>query len=327
MYSTTRSGNGMPVLNPRLTQVLVSIALVSVWIGLPARAQNAEPSQKVRLSRRQPLVPPEPAQRDARVLAKGAVHANATSCNLSYYGGPVVSNVEVAVVYWNFGVDATAQANLPGFYQGLTESSYLDMLSEYSTDVAPVGGLGGTNQSIGRGSYLGTFTIVPTTCNDPTAKSCNLADSDLQAELEVQIGNGNLPAPDYDAAGNVRTVYMFYFPPNITLTTPSGTSCQDFCGYHSTFQSNSQPVAYGALMDTTTGPCAGSCGNQPSGFNDLTYISSHELAEAITDTAIGLDTSGTLAPPLAWYANGNTCGEIGDICFTGSPTAFAIGSS
>src|SRR5262249_15444979 len=48
-----------------------------------------------------------------------------------------------------------------------------------------------------------------------------------------------------------------------------------------------------------------------------TFIASHELAEAATDTDIGLDTSTTLYQyPAAW--GDNNCGEIGDICASGA---------
>ena len=85
---------------------------------------------------------------------QGGVH-------LSYYGGPVVSNVQVVVVYWGANVNAQTLANIPGFYQGVTDSVYFDLLSEYSTDVTPVGGGTGTNQSIGRGSFVQGTTITP----------------------------------------------------------------------------------------------------------------------------------------------------------------------
>jgi hypothetical protein len=45
------------------------------------------------------------------------------------------------------------------------------------------------------------------------------ADHDFgEAQLLAQINAGHLPAAVLDAAGNVNTIYMIYFPPGKTIT-------------------------------------------------------------------------------------------------------------
>lgn len=256
-----------------------------------------------------------------RFSAPGCSHTP----SFQYFGGPVISNAEVVAVYWNSGVNAEAQSLLPQFYRDIMNSPYFDLLSEYSTDVAPTGGQGGTNQSVGQGGYIGAYTLSPSKCGDPTAKSCTLTDSDLQAELTAQINAGNLPQPSYDTAGNVNTVYMMYFPPNITISAFQSTSCVQFCAYHNTYDYNSQPLAYSVLMDEATGPCSSGCGNSPTPFNNVTYVSSHELAEAVTDTDVGLYTGQSIGYPVGWYDN--NCGEIADICDNGSVATVTAGGN
>jgi hypothetical protein len=57
----------------------------------------------------------------------------------------------------------------------------------------------------------------------------------------------------------------------------------------------------------------------PEGKVRQTSVTSHEFAEAVTDTEIGLDTSNNYANPAAWGDNNNNCGEIADICDDNSP--------
>ena len=233
------------------------------------------------------------------------------AAHLNYYGGPVMSNVNVVTVFWTNAVDAGVQTTMPAFYSAITNSPYYDLLSEYATNRTPVGGGSGTNQSIGRGSSGGTFTIVPSSCNDGSL--CTIDDTAIQTELLAQINGGHLPAPELDNAGNVNTLYMIYFPLNVTITQGGQQSCVIFCAYHGTTSAKYKlnNLEYGVFPDMgPSSSCFGGCGADPNYLNDTTAVSSHELAEAVTDAEVGIAT--VLAPPLAWYDSVN--GEIGDIC-------------
>ncbi len=286
------------------------LALLGFFSVVPVKAQEDQASrlwQQAPLPKSTrpihivPFVTNPPAADD--VISQSTV-------SLRYYGGPVVSNVQVVVVYWGANVNSEIEAKIPGFYQAVTNSVYFDLLSEYSTNVTPVGGGTGTNQSIGQGSYVEAVTITPTIGDCPP--TCNITDAQIQTEILSQINAGNLPAPQYDSSGNDETEYAIYFPPGASISLDGSGSCVSggFCAYHSTGSYNSKNLAYGVFPDVYTGGCSSGCGSSSTAFNNLTSVSSHELAETVTDVAVG--DAVTIGPPLAWYDTSN--GELADIC-------------
>jgi len=111
----------------------------------------------------------------------------------------------------------------------------------------------------------------------------------------------------------------------MTITDFNATSCTDFCAEHQTAQMTQGGVTYSvpyAIMPSQyAGPCksSGGCGTSTqTDFQNTTEIASHELAESVTDTEIGLAEG--LDAPIAWYdavdqvQQGSMGGEIGDIC-------------
>jgi len=205
-----------------------------------------------------------------------------------YYGGPVISSVKIAVVMWGKGVPKTTGSLISPFFKALVNSTYIDQLAQYSTNITGVNGHPGTNQTITRGSFRGKFRITPSN----TSKT--LSDGDVQTELKAQIAAGALPAAD------LNTLYMIYFPPGITITLGNLRSCSSFGAYHEAVSATVTPanIFYGIMPD---------CGYS---FSGVTSVSSHEFAEAITDA---IPTPGTHpAYPQAWNTvNGS---EIGDLC-------------
>jgi hypothetical protein len=240
------------------------------------------------------LIPPRPRSNSQSIVA-----------NVFYYGGPVVSNPQVIAVYWGPNVDSQIVSTIPSFYQDVLSSFYEDGLYEYSTlGVTGHTGHAGSNQAIGRGTFVTGTTITPSNTNTTVTQD------DIANELSSQITNGHLQAPQFDATGNASTIYMVYFPSGITISLFGSNSCQIFCAFHYGFQYNGVLVPFGVFPELLSGPCVGGCGSDPTQFNNLTSVSSHELIEAITDTdvsaAINIDF------PLAWYDQSN--GELGDIC-------------
>src|SRR5579859_6827244 len=236
------------------------------------------------------------------------VFAAPAGAHLSYFGGPVVSNVHIVQVLWGNGsylpqVSSTSTPSIASFYSDITSSGFITLLSQYNTPAS-----GGTNQTIGNGTFDGQFTIIP------SVSGSTVDDTQIQSELLAQINAGHLPSPMLDAAGNVNTVYMFFFPPGITITQGGSSSCVSggFCAYHGTTSStfNGNNILYGVHPDMQAGSgCDVGCGSS-STFNNYTSVASHELAEAMTDADVGIAT--TFSAPLAWYDMNN--GEIGDIC-------------
>ena len=303
----------------RLLPRMISACRIALLIGmcLFALANTAWPQQEHSVPQALPARPihivrmtvnPKTLKPDAPIPLAPAAH-------LDYYGGPVVSNLQVVVVFWGSSVSAVVTGGIGGFFQGITDSTYFDLLSEYTTNVTPIGGGTGTNQSIGRGSYGGEFTISPSVCN---VTPCVVTDAQVQAEVLSQINAAHLPTPALDANGNVNTLYMIYFPPDVTIDLGSSVSCVQFCAYHGTTSNtfNSKNLAYGVMPDfAAPSGCSVGCGGGNE-FQNITSVSSHEMAETVTDIDVGIAT--VFGPPLAWYdANSNDQdggGEIGDIC-------------
>jgi hypothetical protein len=243
--------------------------------------------------------------------------------NPLYYGGPVISNVQVVPVMWNSDVNAAITANITQFFADATVSPWLDMMSEYAPSGSTVtGGTGGSGQSIGRGTATAAVTITPVKCPAGSGSNCKVSDVQLQTEINLQIANNVLPQPVNDAGGNPNTVYMVFFPPNISLSGPGGfgSSCVagGFCAYHNTglLGTTQNPLLYGAVMDEFTSGCSLGCGESAVALQNETNVASHELSEAITDADIGLDIQNNYAYPGAW--GDNNCGEIADICDEGN---------
>jgi hypothetical protein len=223
------------------------------------------------------------------------------AATMLYYAGPVISSVKVAVVFWGTGVAKITTSRIGPFFSALVDSTYVDQLAQYSTNITGVNGRRGTDQTIARGSYLGAFRITPAN----TAKT--LTDTELHQEIRAQIASGALPAQDTD------TLYMIYFPANITITIDKLVSCVDFGAYHEAKSAklSDKNIYYGVMPD---------CGG---GFSAITYASSHEFAEAVTDA---IPTPGSHpAFPQAWNtADGY---EIGDLCEGDSTTLTAAGKT
>jgi hypothetical protein len=214
---------------------------------------------------------------------------------LTYYGGPVLTHVNVIPVYWNSNV--AYQSNLNSFYSAIPSGStiYTSLLSQYS--------------SIGTGTRGTPFV--------DTKGTGTFTDAQVQAELNALFSAGKIPAP------NGSNYYPVHFPSGVTIVDSSGdSSCTTWCAYHGTYVRNGVNVNYGIIPDQG-GSCAGGCGSNSQRVNNLTSVSSHELVEATTDPAVGLATD--YAPPLAWY--NSTYGEIGDICNASQATISVSGTS
>ncbi|MDE2238111.1 MAG: hypothetical protein KGK30_09495, partial [Elusimicrobia bacterium] len=230
---------------------------------------------------------------------------SASSGNLLYYGGPVISRVKVTAVFWTNQVNRETQARIGSFFSNILDSSYMDWLSEYDTDLRAVDGRAGTGQKIGRGSYAGSVTIQPRNA------SRDLTDAMLQKELAAQIAAGRLPPPD------ANTLYMLYFPPNSHIPIGQEASCEAFCAYHEGFKTASgASVFYGVMPDCGSWSCG-----EGSRFNNLSSVSSHEAMEAVTDP---FPTPGSNpAYPQAWNTSDGE--EVADLCVGGDSTVTGHG--
>ena len=224
-----------------------------------------------------------------------APDARATG-QMEYYGGPVFSTIKVISVIWGSKVNPQIVSGIGGFYTAATNSTFFDIMAQYGTNLVGINGHQGTNQQIGRGTYVGQVVITP--FNSKTT----LTDKAVRKEIVAQIAAGKLPVPD------ANTLYMTYFPPGVTIELGSSKSCSAFGAYHEGFKNATYGgILYGVMPD---------CGYS---FTDSTVVSSHELAEATTDN---FPTPGSNPKyPQAWNTTGGY--EIGDLCegYSGTLTA------
>jgi hypothetical protein len=222
--------------------------------------------------------------------------------HLTYFGGPVISNVQIVDVLWGPNVNKTVANNMPNYLSALVKSAWLAWLCEYNTlgKSKPT-----SNQVIGLGNFVGQKTIVPFN------KKKVLSDKEIQVELTKQLNAGNLPKPKNDAEGRTLTMYVIEFPHDIFISSQGGSCAPNgFCGYHSAMKYKGKPLIYSVQPDFGPGSgCDVGCGNGTMLQNQQS-THSHEIAEAITDPDGPFATS--INFPVGWYDRAN--GEIGDIC-------------
>jgi hypothetical protein len=302
------------------------LCLLLICLTLPALAQVSQSNSPAGNLVMAPVTPMKHGVpwRDPNVQNAAAVgFAAPAGAHLSYFGGPIISNVQVVQVLYGSGsyntqVAGSSSPTMGNFFTDITSTGLISLLQQYNTNIS-----GGTGQVFGNGTFGGLFQIVPSSANNGST----IDDSQIQSELLAQINAGHLPAPVLDAQGNPNTLYMIYFPPGKTITQGGSSSCVagGFCAYHGTTSStlNSKHVLYGVLPDMQAGSgCSTGCGTS-SVFGNYTSVTSHELTEAMTDADVGIAT--TFAAPLAWYDMTN--GEIGDICNGQQGTYVANGTT
>jgi hypothetical protein len=275
----------------------VRVHLAALALALIASRSSAADSA-LGLHRASPILRPERAA------------PAAAGVRLVYFGGRVLSNVELVKVLWGDGryepyVAGDGTPSLDAFLGAVAGSAFVTGLAEYDTTAAAFGGVPGTNQHIGAGTFLGAVRIVP------SVSGGTVDDVDIAAELAEQLAKGGLPPPRADAAGNLETLYLVYLPAGKTVTLGTEQSCRTFCAYHGAFTWQGRRVPYAVLPDLSRGSgCDAGCGGAEP-FANAAAVVTHELAEAITDPDVSAAGTGA-GPPLAWYDPLN--GEIGDLC-------------
>jgi len=137
--------------------------------------------------------------REGGGLATAAPRAAPATAQLTYRGGPLLSAVEVATVFWGAAwSEATAQStaqSLNAFFQFVVASPYIDQLAEYGTPQHP----------IGRGRYVGTARVTD------TAPAATVTDAAIRQMIQGALTRNALPAP------TANTVYFAFLPPGVTV--------------------------------------------------------------------------------------------------------------
>lgn len=205
---------------------------------------------------------------------------------LSNHGGAVIQAIEVVPIYWGAGWASGSNGQLStqidGFFDYIVTSSLMDMLAEYSLPGTP----------IQHGTRLSSLRITSSEPGDVTSTGRQVTDAQIQQALEGWIADHTAPAT------TANTLYFIYLPPGCVSVGPGGNggSCSSYCGYHDVIAGTG--IYYAVIPYVNCNGCL-----FPGAFLDtITEVTSHELAEAITDPALN-----------TWW-DPDTGNEIGDIC-------------
>lgn len=206
---------------------------------------------------------------------------------VSFHGGAVLSQVETQAVYlgsdWNTNATIKGQVTqLDNYLSYIVRSPYMDMLTN-------------AGYGVGRGSSTaGAVDAVS------LSKTANLSDASIQSYLNSMINSGQLATPD------ANRLYVVYVEPGVVVSLAGSTSKNSFLGYHGAFAGSAGEDVHYAVMPYpgTPNPTPGSQGFATV-FDELTVVTSHELAEAVTDPNVNYKS-------LGWYDD-TLNGEIGDL--------------
>jgi hypothetical protein len=209
---------------------------------------------------------------------------------VTYHGGALLPHVDVQALYYgsdwyNNSSYYNQTGYLEGFLNTIVHGSYMDMLAK-------------DGYGVGRGSFeSGKIALVNIN------KSQYLTDGQLRSALQAYIHNGVLKAP------NSNSLYVIYVEDDVAVSDGSATSRTDFLGYHGAFagtDASGQPTDIRYAVIPYPGGHVGN-GTVPwlSTLGQLTEVTSHELAEAVTDPDVNYRS-------LSWYDD-TLNGEVGDI--------------
>ena len=215
---------------------------------------------------------------------------------VTYHGGALLTAVEAQAVYlggdWNStSALQTQTGQLDQFLSTLVNSPYMDMLTN-------------AGYNVGRGTT--TAGAIDNVTLSKVA-SVGVTDAQIQGFLQSMITAKQVQAPD------ANRLYVVYVEPGVVVHDGSDASNTTFLGYHGAFGgTNSNGQAADIRYDVLPYPGAPNFSSQSQGFasdfDELTAVTSHELAEAATDPDVDYKT-------LGWYDD-NLNGEIGDIVTT-----------
>lgn len=209
---------------------------------------------------------------------------------VNYYGGAVLTHVEAQALFlgsdWsNVSTYKAETTTLNNFLGNVTGGAYMDALTS-------------AGYGVGRG------TASAGVIDNTTYKAGSMiTDASIQAKIQADIKSGLLQAPD------ANRLYIVYVDPNVAVNLGSGqgTTQQGILGYHGAFAGidaagNARVIHYAVVV--TPGGAAHNSSLSTSAIDQLTAVSSHEIAEAVTDPNVNYGQ-------LGWYDSSR--GEIGDI--------------
>jgi hypothetical protein len=209
---------------------------------------------------------------------------------VNFYGGNLLPHVEAQALYYG-----SAWATVPAY---ANQAAALNVYLATVTGGAYMDALTRAGYGVGRG------TATPGAIDTGAAAANTLiSDASIQARIQADVRSGLLRAPD------ANRLYVVYVEPNVAVNLGGGegTTQQGILGYHGAFggvdaAGHAATIRYAVVA--YPGGTVHNSGLGTSAFDQLTEVSSHELAEAVTDPDVDYAR-------LGWYDP--RWGEIGDI--------------
>jgi hypothetical protein len=218
---------------------------------------------------------------------------------VSFFGGNLLTQVQAQALYlgneFSSAPASTETATLDAFLKDLTGGPYLQALARAGYGVGPGSAVAGAV--------------------DPTALTVGstISDAFIRARLQADITSGLLQAP------TANTLYVVYVEPDVAVNLGfgHGTTQQGILGYHTAFVgAGGAPIRYAVVVSPRGAAGNSALPEAATAIDQLTAVTSHELAEAVTDPDINSNVN---HGRLGWFDPQR--GEIGDI-EENNPNAF-----
>jgi hypothetical protein len=218
---------------------------------------------------------------------------------VSFFGGNLLPQVQAQALYLGIEFSSapanTQPATLDAFLKDLTGGPYLQALARAGYNVGPGSAVAGAVD------------------NTALAVGSTISDAFIRARLQADVNSGLLRAP------NANTLYVVYVEPDVAvnLGLGQGTTQQGILGYHTAFVSNKgAPIRYAVVVSPGGAARNSILPEATAAIDQLTAVTSHELAEAVTDPDVNSNVNNGR---LGWVDPAR--GEIGDIT-ENNPNAF-----
>ena len=210
---------------------------------------------------------------------------------VTFHGGALLTAVNAQAVYlgsdWqNTPSLQTTKGQLDQFVTTVVQSPYMDLLTN-------------AGYNVGRGT-----AAAGAVDNITLSKTSGVTDAQIQGDIQAMINAGQAQAPD---ANNLCIVYV---EPGVVIKTSFGASNTAFLGYHGAFAGHTasgtpEDIHYAVIAYPGAPNFSSASQGFTSDLNDLTAVTSHELAEAVTDPNVNYKA-------LGWFDD-QLNGEIGDL--------------
>jgi hypothetical protein len=210
---------------------------------------------------------------------------------VSFFGGNLLSHVQAQAVFLGQEFSSTPAnaeiAPVNAFLGDITSGPFMQALARAGFNVGPGSAVAGAvdNTALTAGSTI--------------------SDAFIQSRLQADVSRGLLQPP------SANSLYIVYVEPDVAvnLGAGQGTTQQGILGYHTAFTAaGGAPIRYAVVVSP-----GGAAGNSVlpeavTALDQLTAVTSHELAEAVTDPDVGSNVNNGR---LGWFDPQR--GEIGDI--------------